>query len=115
MVYNLKEMFSRRIVSFLLTLLFVSSALYLPSLSTKAEAFPGLGSIFGKIGGALGVQGVGVQAVVDVDSSERSIIDSIAMGTAQVMVDAIVRSTVNWANTVFEGGPAYATDQKQFF
>lgn len=37
------------------------------------------------------------------------------MRLAQLMVDRIVASTVKWANSGFEGNPAYVVDPKQYF
>ncbi len=39
--------------------------------------------------------------------------DSIAYLAAQTAIHSIVRSTINWINSGFEGSPAFATDLKQ--
>lgn len=43
------------------------------------------------------------------------IINGVAMTIAQKMIDDIVRSTIDWAQTGFDGNPAYATNPGQYF
>ena len=98
MAYNFKKMFFKRLVSFLLVFSVVSSTLYLPAFAPKTQAFLGFGDINFEIG-----------------SHVRSIVDAIGMAIAQQMIDRMVQSTVKWAQTGFEGNPAYVTDPKQYF
>lgn len=53
--------------------------------------------------------------VIDIKALVERIIDGFAMTLAQQMVDNMVRSTVKWAQSGFEGNPAYATNPKQYF
>src|SRR3989344_2927622 len=98
MVYNLKKMFGKRAITFLLILSFVSSTFYSPIFAPRVQAFLGFGDINFEIG-----------------SHIRSIVDTIAMSLAQRMIDDMVNSTVKWAQSGFEGNPAYATNPKQYF
>lgn len=98
MAFNLKKKFWRIPITFLLIFSIVSSTAYLPVFAPKTEAFLGFGDINFEIG-----------------SHIRSIIDGIAMAVAQRMVDDMVKSTVNWANSGFDGNPAYMTDPQQYF
>jgi hypothetical protein len=90
-------MFKKKIASFLLVLAITSSVFYQPLTVPRAQALAGLGGI-----------------VIDVKRLIRAIVDGIAMNMAQKMIDNIVNETVKWAGTGFEGGPAYATDSRQF-
>ena len=45
----------------------------------------------------------------------QDIANGIAMFTAQLVIERIVASTVEWANSGFEDNPAYVTDYKQYF
>ncbi len=51
----------------------------------------------------------------DIPDWVKKLIDGVAMVIAQKMIDNIVQSTVKWANTGFNGNPAYVTDPKQYF
>lgn len=86
-------MFSKKVITFFLLLAFISSTFYLPVFTPKAQA---------------------QWAVIDVKAFAREIIDNFAQVAAQVLVEEIVRSTVEWANSGFDGNPAYATDLSQF-
>lgn len=89
----------KRSITFLLVLSIVSSGLYLPTTTTpRAEAFLGFGDIDWEIG-----------------SHMRSIVDAIGMSMAQQLIDRMVQSTVTWAQSGFEGNPAYVTNPKQYF
>lgn len=98
MVYNLKKMFGKRSITFLLVLSIVSSTFYLPVFIPRTQAFLGFGDITFEVG-----------------SHIRSIIKAIAMSLAQRMIDDMVNSTIKWAQSGFEGNPAYVTDSKQYF
>src|SRR3989338_6932841 len=100
MGYNFKKMFLKRSTTFLLVLSFTSSALYLPAFAPRAHAIFGIAD-FG--------------FTIDVKALAREIADGIAMVAAQKMVDSMVNSTVEWAQSGFDGNPAYVTDQKQYF
>ncbi len=88
----------KKFLSVLLIVSVVTPALYLPQQAKKAEAFWGIGDIT-----------VDIKALVD------RIADGFAMGIAQQMIDHMVQSTVKWAQSGFEGNPAYVTDPKTYF
>ncbi len=98
MVYNLKQML-RRFVTLLVLLALITPSFYLPSQAKKAEAFWGFGDI----------TSINIKDFVD------RLTDGIAMVIAQQMVDHIVQSTVKWAQSGFDGNPAYVTDPEQYF
>src|SRR3989344_5392065 len=98
MVYNLKQMFRKQSITFLLILSIVSSGFYLPNFAPKAEAFWGV-----------------LDATLTINEIVRALVDGIAVPIAQQMVNSMVQSTVKWAQTGFEGNPAYATNPKQYF
>ncbi len=100
MAYNIKKMSGKRPVAFLLVLSIVSSAFYLPVFTPRTQA--------------LSVLGTGDDST-DFTALIKRIIDGIAMSLAQRMVDDMVKSTVKWANSGFDGNPAYVTDPQQFF
>ncbi len=87
----------RRLVTFLLILSFVTPALYNPYQARRAEAFLGIGDI-----------------VVDVKALIGRIFDGIAQAMAQRMIDDMVKSTVKWAQSGFDGNPTFATDPVGF-
>lgn len=91
-------MFGKRSVAFLLLLSIISSTLYSPIFAPRAHAFLGFGDL-----------------VIDIKALAERIVDGIAMAAAQRLVDQMVRSTVNWAQSGFEGNPAYVTDPEQYF
>src|SRR3989344_1691324 len=58
---------------------------------------------------------IAVTAAESVRKTTRDIANGIAMFTAQLVIERIVASTVEWANSGFEDNPAYVTDYKQYF
>jgi len=91
-------MFRKQFITFILILSFISSTFYLPVFTPRTQAIFGLGDI-----------------VIDVKALARAIIDGGAMIAAQRLIDSMVRSTVDWAQTGFEGNPAYVTNPNQYF
>lgn len=92
----------KKISTFILVLSFSFSIFYMPALAPKTEA----------------VLGFGDTVIVFSDITRDTIkwvTDKAAEVLAQELVDKIVQSTINWANTGFEGNPAYVTDPKQYF
>ncbi len=78
-------------LSFLLVLSIVLGIAYMPREKTpKAEAILGLGDI-----------------TVTVNEVVRAIIDGVAMSIAQRMIDEMVNSTIDWAQSGFDGSPAF--------
>jgi hypothetical protein len=91
-------MLKRKLLSFFIILSIITPFFYLPYQAKKAEAIFGIGDL-----------------VIDVKALAERIIDGIAMTAAQLVVDKMVQSTVQWAQNGFEGNPSYSTDPKQFF
>lgn len=91
-------MFRKRSITFLLILSIISSAFYLPVSAPRAQA-------------QFGIPEYGW----DLEDITWDIMKKIAIGIAQKMVADMVRSTIDWAQTGFEGNPAYVTDPKQYF
>ncbi len=92
--------FKKRINKVLITcglILVIISSTFIPVFTPKAEAIFGIGDI-----------------VIDAKALIRSIVDGIAMKLAQRMVDEMVKSTVNWANSGFDDTPAFVTDPSSF-
>ena len=87
-------------LKFVLTLTIVTSVLYVPSSNTpRAKALLGVGDI--------NLESVPVVV--------RLMLEAVGLPMAQVMIDDITRSTIDWANTGFEGGPAYNIDPEGYF
>ena len=99
MVYNFSQKFGKQAVVFLFIFSTLSSIVYLPVFTPRAEAFLGIGDVTFVIDGA---------AII------RKVLDAGAQIAAQKTVNDIVKSTVTWANNGFEGGPGYVTNPKQF-
>lgn len=85
----------KKFVSFLLILSLITPIFYAPYQARRAEAY-------------------GIP-IVDIKQIVRDFIDDLAMILAKRMVDHIVSSTVKWAQSGFEGNPAYVTNPKQYF
>lgn len=92
-------MFGKKLISTTLVMVMVFSS-FLPVFNQKnrAEAFLGIGD-FG----------------FDIEDVVKFALDAVAVPIAQLMVDDMVRSTIEWANTGFEGGPAYVTNPGTYF
>ncbi|OHA26304.1 MAG: hypothetical protein A3D56_01845 [Candidatus Taylorbacteria bacterium RIFCSPHIGHO2_02_FULL_45_35] len=102
MVYNLKKMFGKRSITFILILSFVFSTFYSPVITPipipRAQAFLGFGD-----------------TTWDIPAWVKRLIDAVGTGIAQAMIDRIVRSTIKWAQSGFQGNPAYVIDPRQYF
>src|SRR3989338_3216266 len=102
MVYNLKKMFGKRSITFILILSFVFSTFYSPTFAPipipRAQAFLGFGDL-----------------TWDIPAWVKRLIDAVGTGIAQAMIDRIVRSTIKWDQSGFQGNPAYVTDPRQYF
>lgn len=92
-------MFGKRSITFLLVLSIVSSTFYLPVFAPRAQAIFGVGDI----------------NLESIPTVVKFILEKVGTAIAQKMIDDIVRSTVDWAQTGFEGNPAYVTDPRQYF
>ena len=91
-------MLKRKFLAFLLIFSLITPFFYLPQQAKRSEAFLGFGDL-----------------VIDVKALAERIVDGIAMTTAQIVVDRMVQATVQWAQTGFEGNPAYVVDPTQYF
>jgi hypothetical protein len=91
-------MLKRKIITFFLLLSFITPFFYLPSQAPRAHAVFGFGDL-----------------VIDIKALAERIVDGIAMALAQQIIDRMVASTVKWAQTGFDGNPAYAVDPRQYF
>ncbi len=56
-----------------------------------------------------------IQLAANQKSILERFIDGAARLAAQIAIQRIVSSTVEWANTGFQGNPAYVTDTEQYF
>lgn len=89
-------MFGKRSVIFLLVLSIVSSTFYLPVFTPRTQAQ--------------------LPAVTwDVPTIVMKIVNGAAMVIAQTMIDRMTQSTIKWAQSGFEGNPAYVTNPQQYF
>lgn len=88
--------FVKFLTTFLLIFSLVFSTLFFPPSPKKAEAFLG-------------------DSVSGTASLAMQIADAVARALAQAILQSMIEQTVNWANTGFEGNPAYVTDPKQYF
>jgi|GEM_PF-1764842 len=86
----------RKILTFILTLSLITPTFYSPWTANRARAIP-------------------VVEVKSVPGLIERLVDGIAMSLAQTMIDRMVSSTVKWAQSGFEGNPAYVTDPERFF
>ncbi len=94
MLYNFyKKNLWKKSITFVLCLFFVSSVFYAPLTAKKAEA---------------------LIPVFDIKQVVIDILDGVAMAFAQKLVDETVKSTIRWANTGFDGNPAYVTDPEGY-
>ncbi len=96
-------MFSKYLTTSLL-LLSLTLTSFLPMFASRAEA-----QLFGGV-----VFDPTVNASVIAQTS-LTFADIAARAAAQAVIQRMVDSTVEWANTGFEGNPAYATNPKQYF
>ncbi len=97
MALNYKSV-GQKLLAVLLIVSFLTPFFYLPYQARKAQAFLGFGDI-----------------TVDISAKIERIVDGFAMVLAQQMIDHMTQSTVKWAQSGFDGNPAYVTDAKQYF
>jgi len=60
----------------------------------------------------------GLTAITAAENTRKTIIDvanKVAVQLANIAVQKVVSSTIEWANSGFDGNPAYITDPKQYF
>lgn len=96
--YKINKMLKKKIITFVLILSFITPFFYLPSQAPRAQAVFGFGDL-----------------VIDIKALAERIVDGIAMALAQQIIDRMVASTVKWAQTGFDGNPAYAVNPRQYF
>lgn len=103
MPYNLRTIY-KKVVSISLIISVIGIG-FLPVFSTRVEA-------------ALPVIDVPHTAVTAAEAGRKSIKDGLDLAArilAQTIIQQVVNSTVEWAESGFEGNPAYAVDPKQYF
>ena len=104
MEHNLAKMSGRRLTTFIL-LLSIVSLNFTPLMAEKAQA-------------QFVVNDPPLTAIAAAQATRetgRHVSDSAAMIAARLAIQQIVNSTVNWAQSGFDGNPAYVTDPKQYF
>ncbi|MDO8565060.1 MAG: SdrD B-like domain-containing protein [bacterium] len=99
-------MFAKRSFTFLV-IISLLSVNFLPIFTPRAEAQFG-GIVHDPIIGAL-------VAAEKVYKLAKDKLDSVAMIAARLAIQQIVNSTVRWAQSGFDGNPAYMTDPRQYF
>ena len=104
MGYNLDKMFWKRSLSISLILSLTLTNL-LPIFAYKAEAQ------WVVIDPAL----VGLTTAENTRKTVKDVLDSVAMFAARLAIQQVVNSTVNWAQSGFDGNPAYVVDPEQYF
>ncbi|MBX4195797.1 PKD domain-containing protein [Candidatus Parcubacteria bacterium] len=89
----------RQAATFILMISLVFPAAYLPIFAPKAEAIFGVGDI----------------NLESIPTIVKYILESLGKTMAKKMVDDMVQSTIRWANTGFDGNPAFVTDPDKYF
>ena len=93
-------MINKKFLKFSITLSLVFSLFYVPTLQTqRAHALLGVGDI----------------NLESVPTVVRFILETIAFPIATTMIDDMTRSTIEWANSGFEGSPAYNINPGAYF
>lgn len=98
MEFRFKKAIAQKFLIVLTVFSLVTSAAYMPLTAPRAQAIFGIGDL-----------------VIDVKALLRSVADGLAMTLAQRMIDDMVKSTITWANTGFNGNPAYITNPGRYF
>lgn len=90
MIYR-NNLFAKKILSLGILVSILSSVVYLPTFTPKAEA-----------------------QFIDPFQMAKTILNGVAIAVAGTLTDQIVRSTIAWANTGFEGNPGFVTNPQSF-
>ncbi|MBI2086790.1 MAG: hypothetical protein HYT69_01300 [Candidatus Zambryskibacteria bacterium] len=90
---------TKKFLTFILILSVVTPFFYLPHQAKKADALFGIGDL----------------NLESIPQILQYLYEKIGRQVAQKMIDDMVRSTVNWAQSGFDGNPAYVTNPKQYF
>ncbi len=77
---------------------------FLPMFTQRAQALFGGGIVFDPIHNASTIFRTGLELA-----------NMVARALAQAILQRMIESTVDWANSGFEGNPAYVTDPDRFF
>ncbi|MDP2651210.1 MAG: hypothetical protein Q8O98_01315, partial [bacterium] len=99
MASNFRKKFWKKSVALFFILSIIFPVAYAPLFAPRAEA-------------VLGVLDINLESVPEIIVK---VLESIGMTLAQRMVDDMVKETIKWANTGFEGGPSYVTDTEKYF
>jgi hypothetical protein len=104
-----KEGAVKKVITFVILVSIVGSTI--PLLPKRAEAFA-----LAAAGSALAVAGATPQVPVGdrVSNLIKTVLNGIAIGIAQTLVSEIIRDTINFANSGFQGKPAYATQPGRY-
>jgi hypothetical protein len=105
MVYNFNEMPGKKPIAALLTITLVFSSLFFsfPVKKTQAQWV------------VIDPTHIAVTTAEATRKTAWDIANAAAMIAAQLAIERIVASTVEWANSGFEGNPAYVTNPRQYF
>lgn len=105
MEFNFKKMFIRKTTSLLLLITILSLSLSpVFSKPVQAQGLP-----------VIDASNLAANVAYLKKSTLERIIDGAARVAAQIAIQRIVASTVQWANTGFDGNPAYVTNPQQYF
>lgn len=107
---NLNKTSGKRLISFGLIVSIVAANI-LPIFSRRAEAFivtdPGHT--------AVSSAHLALASAETAKKTIKDVADSIAMVAARIAIQQVVNSTVRWAQSGFQGNPAYVTNPEQYF
>ncbi|MHB1330641.1 MAG: hypothetical protein ACYCY6_01600 [Minisyncoccota bacterium] len=99
MDYKSKKSFLKRVTTVLFAILLAFNVAYNPVLTPKANAFLGVGDI----------------NLESIPTILKFTFQEIGRSMANKMLDDMVKSTIEWANSGFEGNPSYAINPEQEF
>lgn len=95
----------KNLVALILIVSIISTAIYSPIFFAPPKAQAWVFSLVSKVAGK-----IAAQPMFDIERLAKALKDAVAMRLAQRMIDDMVKSSIAWANTGFEGNPAFATD-----
>lgn len=91
MASKLKKLFGRKLVALGLIVSIVLPTVYLPSFAPRSQAFLGVGDV----------------TIDSISNILVPIFKGVAQLVAKKMLDDVVQSTIKWANSGFDGNPAF--------
>lgn len=93
------KVMNKKFLTFVTILVLAFSVSFSPVAAPRAQAFLGFGDI----------------TIHSIPTILSYIWDKVGKQLAQRMIDDIVQSTIQWANTGFDGNPSFITDSKDHF